>query len=176
MAIRFRDVPRRPRSLPAGRTDNAANAARERATAVPPAAGEGRPPGPLSPATRTRAERRRRPAADPGAYRDELLAVGRDAGLDAVGVTEASGRGPDARRRLEERKAAGLPGGMAFTYRNPARSTDPTRSLPDACTLVVGAHPYRRRRLPVPPTRGRPDRARSPPTPGSSTTNPCATA
>lgn len=43
---------------------------------------------------------------------------------------------------LEERKAAGLHGGMQFTYRNPARSTDPARTLPGARSLVVGARRY----------------------------------
>ena len=31
----------------------------------------------------------------------------------------------DARRALETRKARGFDAGMQFTYRNPARSTDP---------------------------------------------------
>jgi len=46
------------------------------------------------------------------------------------------------RRILEERKAAGLSANMQFTYRNPARSTDPSRLLPGAAALVVGAWPY----------------------------------
>ena len=33
---------------------------------------------------------------------------------------------------------------MQFTYRNPARSTDPGRALPGARSLVVGARSYRR--------------------------------
>ena len=82
--------------------------------------------------------------ADPAGYRDELLAIGVAAGLDAAGVAPAE-PWPDARRRLEERRAAGLHAGMDFTYRDPARATDPTRSLPDARALVVGAYAYRRR-------------------------------
>jgi epoxyqueuosine reductase len=72
---------------------------------------------------------------------EELRATGRAAGLDAVEVATAE---PfvDVRRDLEERKADGLHGGMAFTYRQPARSTDPSRSLPDAAALVVGARGY----------------------------------
>lgn len=89
-------------------------------------------------------------ATDLAAYRDELLAIGTAAGLDAAGVTEARAW-PDARRRLEERKAAGLAAGMGFTYRDPARATDPTRALPEARALIVGAHAYRRRRPPAPP-------------------------
>jgi epoxyqueuosine reductase len=73
---------------------------------------------------------------------EELEAVGRSAGLDAIGVTTAE---PfvDTRRILEERKAAGISADMAFTYRNPARSTDPGRALSGARSLVVGARRYR---------------------------------
>ena len=72
---------------------------------------------------------------------DELRAWGRSAGLDAVGI---SGAEPlvDARRALEDRRAAGLHGGMQFTYRNPVRSTDPSATLAGARTLVVGARRY----------------------------------
>ena len=72
---------------------------------------------------------------------DQLRAVGLAAGLVAVGVT---GVEPfvQARHALDERKAAGLHAGMSFTYRNPARSTEPARLLRDARSLVVGALPY----------------------------------
>jgi len=75
--------------------------------------------------------------------RDELLALGRSAGLDAVGIAPAE---PFAStlRDLEERKAAGLHGGMAFTYRKPERSTDPGQALPGAQAIVVGARSYLR--------------------------------
>ena len=57
---------------------------------------------------------------------EQLRAVGLAAGLDRVGVAGAE---PFAgtRRDLVDRKAAGLHGGMQFTYRNPTRSTDPSR-------------------------------------------------
>jgi epoxyqueuosine reductase len=73
----------------------------------------------------------------------DLVALGRAHGLDAVGVAAAE---PFAttRRHLERRKADGLHGGMAFTYRSPARSTDPAHALPGARALVVGARSYRR--------------------------------
>jgi epoxyqueuosine reductase len=72
---------------------------------------------------------------------DELRRAGLDAGLDAVEVATAE---PfvAVRSTLVERKAAGLHGGMAFTYRNPERSTDPARSVEDARSLVVGARSY----------------------------------
>ncbi len=80
--------------------------------------------------------------ADPVAL-DELRNIGLDAGLDALGVASAE---PflDAREHLEQRRAAGLHGGMQFTYRNPRRSTEPEATLPGARSLVVGARSYRR--------------------------------
>jgi epoxyqueuosine reductase len=74
-------------------------------------------------------------------YAEELTAIGRDAGLDAVGIAPAEPF-TGTRRHLEERRAAGLHGGMAFTYRNPARSTDPAATVPGARALVVGAKAY----------------------------------
>lgn len=72
----------------------------------------------------------------------DVVRLGRAHGLDAVGVASAE---PFAGTRavLEERRAAGLHGSMQFTYRNPARSTDPSRTLPGARALVVGARGYR---------------------------------
>jgi epoxyqueuosine reductase len=70
-----------------------------------------------------------------------LRAAGTGAGLDVVEVASAE---PfvEVRRTLERRKAGGLHGGMAFTYRQPARSTDPEVALPSARALVVGARGY----------------------------------
>ena len=70
-----------------------------------------------------------------------LRQVGLAAGLDAVEVATAE---PfvAVRSTLIERKAAGLHGGMEFTYRSPERSTDPGRAVPDARALVVGARSY----------------------------------
>jgi epoxyqueuosine reductase len=75
--------------------------------------------------------------------------IGLAAGLDAVGIAPAA---PfvGTRRHLEERRAAGLHGGMNFTYRNPARSTQPERIVDGAAAIVVGARRY--------PSRGRPPR------------------
>jgi epoxyqueuosine reductase len=83
---------------------------------------------------------------------DELRSIGLARGLDAVGFASSE---PFAETRvvLEERRAAGLHGGMQFTYRNPARSTDPSRTMAGARSLVVGAHRYLRR----PPFGGEPD-------------------
>jgi epoxyqueuosine reductase len=78
---------------------------------------------------------------DAPAYAAELLRLGREAGLDAVGIAPAEPMAR-ARRVLEERKAAGLHAGMRFTYKNPARSTAPERSVPGARAMIVGALSY----------------------------------
>jgi epoxyqueuosine reductase len=93
-------------------------------------------------------------ATDLAAVALEIKRRARDAGLDAVGIAPGD---PfhRAQRVLTERKAAGLHGGMQFTYRNPGRATDPGRALPGARAIVVGARRYRRR----PPAAGRPANA-----------------
>ncbi|MDQ3680937.1 MAG: tRNA epoxyqueuosine(34) reductase QueG [Actinomycetota bacterium] len=80
---------------------------------------------------------------DGRALAEELCRLGAEAGLHAVGVAPADVFS-STRRDLEERKAAGLHGGMHFTYGDPSRSTDPGRALPGARALVVGARSYRR--------------------------------
>src|SRR2546430_7225868 len=74
---------------------------------------------------------------------ERVRSVALDAGLDAVGVGRAE---PflETRRHLVERKAAGLHGGMHFTYGNPHRATDPASVLPGARSLVVGARSDRK--------------------------------
>ncbi|MDE0268881.1 MAG: hypothetical protein OXI96_07595 [Acidimicrobiaceae bacterium] len=72
---------------------------------------------------------------------EKLITAGREAGLFAVGACSAQPF-TDTKRILDERKKAGLHGNMQFTYRNPERSTEPARLLPDAKTLVVGALDY----------------------------------
>ena len=71
----------------------------------------------------------------------EVVAAGLAAGLDAVGVAPSEPF-ESTRATLLERRDQGLHGGMAFTYRNPDRSTDPARSVPGARSLVVGALGY----------------------------------
>ncbi len=72
----------------------------------------------------------------------EVIAAGLAAGLDAVGVASAEPF-ESTRATLAQRREQGLHGGMAFTYRNPDRSTDPARTVPGARSLVVGALGYR---------------------------------
>ena len=68
----------------------------------------------------------------------QLVSIGRDAGLCAVGVCRADPF-DDTARVLRERKQAGLHAGMQFTYRNPERSTNPSRLVADSVSLIVGA-------------------------------------
>lgn len=73
----------------------------------------------------------------------ELETIGMNAGLDACGVCSAHPF-DEAALSLREGLEAGRDGGMQFTYRNPARSTDPAVSLPGARALFVGAKDYAR--------------------------------
>jgi epoxyqueuosine reductase len=85
-------------------------------------------------------------AATPAATAEltaRTLAAMLDAGLAAAGVASA-GVFERTRHDLLERKAAGLSAGMAFTYRNPWRSTDPSQTVDAARSLVVGAYGYLR--------------------------------
>ena len=88
-----------------------------------------------------------------------LRAAGQAAGLDALGVASAAPF-TGTRGDLEQRKAAGLHGGMQFTYRRPERSTDPRRALPGARSLVVGARRYPAPAPPAPTDPGAGPRAR----------------
>ena len=75
----------------------------------------------------------------------ELRDVGRKHGLDSVGFAKAE-IFTSTKENLIERKREGLHGGMQFTYRNPERSTDPSRTLEEAQTIIVGARSYWRQR------------------------------
>jgi epoxyqueuosine reductase len=79
----------------------------------------------------------------------ELRRIGLGAGLDDLAVTSAEVLEP-ARSVLHRRRAVGLAATMAFTYRNPDRSTDPGRILDGAAALVVGSRRYRRHQPPPP--------------------------
>lgn len=76
-----------------------------------------------------------------GALAAELRREAERAGLAALGFASATPM-EQTRHILEQRKAAGLAAGMQFTYRDPARSTDPGRLLAGASSLVVGAWAY----------------------------------
>jgi epoxyqueuosine reductase len=80
---------------------------------------------------------------------DELLRIGRQAGLDAVGICDARPF-DDAREAIEKRQKLGYSAGMQFTYRNPARSTDPARTMDGVQSMIVGARSYVRAPIPAP--------------------------
>jgi epoxyqueuosine reductase len=75
------------------------------------------------------------------AYVASLYALGHRCGLDHIGVAPA-GVMERARAALLARKQAGLSDSMEFTYRNPERSTDPSRALPGAQAMLVAARSY----------------------------------
>ena len=70
-----------------------------------------------------------------------------------VGVTTAEVL-EDTRRIIHDRKGEGLNDGMQFTYRNPDRSTDPKRAVPDARSVIVAARSYLSAEDPEPPDGG----------------------
>ena len=83
-----------------------------------------------------------RPFVSKDSARRQLVAVGKVAGLDAVGFASAR---PfvTARTAIERNRSDGYADQIEFTYRNPKRSTTPQQSLPGARSMVVGAlgHP-----------------------------------
>jgi epoxyqueuosine reductase len=71
----------------------------------------------------------------------ELVELAGTHGITHLGVAPA-GVLERARAELHRRKREGLHAGMEFTYRNPDRSTDPSRAVPGARSIVVAARPY----------------------------------
>jgi epoxyqueuosine reductase len=71
----------------------------------------------------------------------ELRDVAAEHGIEHVGVAPAEVL-TRARQALHERRDAGLSAGMGFTYHNPDRSTDPSRSVEGARSIIVGARSY----------------------------------
>lgn len=74
---------------------------------------------------------------------DAIAAIAASHSVDKVGFCSAAVF-EDVRANLHERKDAGLSADMAFTYRNPDRATDVSRSLVGAQSIVVCARSYRR--------------------------------
>lgn len=79
--------------------------------------------------------------ADPLPTWEEIVEIANAHGITHVGVAPADVL-QRARAELHRRKADGLDAGMAFTYRNPDRSTDPGRAVRDARSILVAARPY----------------------------------
>ena len=74
-------------------------------------------------------------------YVAELTELTRSFGVTHTGVAPADVL-LRARVAIEQRIADGLVDGMQFTFKNPARSTDPQRAVPDARSVFVAARPY----------------------------------
>lgn len=72
---------------------------------------------------------------------EEIVELAAAHGITDVGVAPAAVL-ERARTELHRRKAAGLHAGMQFTYRNPDRSTDPSRAVAGARSIIVAARPY----------------------------------
>ncbi|MCU1367685.1 MAG: hypothetical protein JWN39_3324 [Ilumatobacteraceae bacterium] len=83
----------------------------------------------------------RTPEPIDAAYVQSLRDLALRCGLDRVGIAPATVM-ERARTALEARKVAGLHDTMEFTYRNPVRSTDPTRSVSGAQSMLVAARSY----------------------------------
>jgi epoxyqueuosine reductase len=71
----------------------------------------------------------------------ELVDLAHEHGIEHLGVAPA-GELTRARAAIDDRKLRGLDGAMGFTYRNPARSTDPQRAVPGAQSILVAARSY----------------------------------
>jgi len=74
-------------------------------------------------------------------YARHVCEVGTKAGLDRVGIAPAR-RFDRARRAIDDRNARGLSDTMQFTFRNPARSTNPSMIVRGARSIIVGAVAY----------------------------------
>lgn len=72
---------------------------------------------------------------------EQITSLGQLEGLASIGFTTAEVLEP-ALNVIKSRKEAGLAAEMQFTYRNPERSTDPTRALGDAESIVACALAY----------------------------------
>lgn len=82
-------------------------------------------------------------------YSRAALEVGLRAGLHRVGIAPAK-KMDRAHSALISRNLHGLSDTMQFTFRNPERSTNPTASVNNARSLVVGAFSYASPVTPVP--------------------------
>jgi epoxyqueuosine reductase len=72
---------------------------------------------------------------------ERVTAIGRANGLDHIGIAPAAVMGR-ARQAIEQRIETGMHDGMQFTFKNPARSTDPGRAVRGARSMIVAARSY----------------------------------
>ena len=84
----------------------------------------------------------------------DVLRLGEDLGLDAVGVAPAQAY-EGTERHIRERLARGLFADMKFTMARPEESCHPESLLPGACSVVSAALCYWEPETPLPPGDGR---------------------
>ena len=80
------------------------------------------------------------PPATDAAYLAKLAQITEPFGITHTGVAPAAVLSR-ARTAIDDRIRRGLTDGMQFTFRNPSRSTDPQRAVPDAQSVFVAARP-----------------------------------
>jgi epoxyqueuosine reductase len=85
---------------------------------------------------------------------DDVLRLGEELGLDAVGVARAEAYA-DTERHIVERRERGLFGGMKFTMARPHESCHPETLLDGAASVVSAALCYWRPERPLEPGEGR---------------------
>lgn len=78
---------------------------------------------------------------DPVPDLGEIRAIVEPFGITHLGVATAEPM-ERARLELEHRRDLGLSDTMGFTYRDPQRSTDPSRAVAGARSVIVAARPY----------------------------------
>ena len=71
----------------------------------------------------------------------EIQDIGLRNGLDSIGIAKAE-IFESTLKDLQHRKSQNLHAGMSFTYRNPERSTNPKKTMPEGQSLIVGAKSY----------------------------------
>ena len=71
----------------------------------------------------------------------EIQVIGLRNGIDSIGVAKAE-IFASTLKDLQNRKSKNLHAGMSFTYRNPKRSTNPKKTMPEGQSLIVGARSY----------------------------------
>jgi epoxyqueuosine reductase len=84
----------------------------------------------------------------------EVVQLGAELGLDAVGVARAEAY-DDTERHIVERRSRGLFAGMKFTMAHPERSCHPETLLAGARTVVSAALCYWHPEAPLSPSQGR---------------------
>ena len=71
----------------------------------------------------------------------EIQGIGLRNGLDSIGIAKAE-IFESTLKDLQHRKSQNLHAGMSFTYRNPKRSANPKKTMPEGQSLIVGAKSY----------------------------------